>query len=246
MKFKSGMDVQPNNMPFAVTHKQHIINEYTAYLFGAIEDSNDFLSVIEVLNAAQQDDIVRINLSSVGGSLLATDTLLFEIKRAQERGVEVGVIGSGLIASAGSLILLAGTYFELSEDAMVMLHCGSLGESGTLAEFRAASTFGIKYMENTFRKHYRLFLSDEEIEQLINGRDFWLTSEEFVDRFVKRNELLAAEMEQGCECGQCDVDEQQEEAEQQASSLAPQEDKRSVPPPYAKRSRKKPEAQQGE
>ena len=232
MKFKSGMDVQPNNMPFAVTHKQHIINEYTAYLFGAIEDSNDFLSVIEVLNAAQQDDIVRINLSSVGGSLLATDTLLFEIKRAQERGVEVGVIGSGLIASAGSLILLAGTYFELSEDAMVMLHCGSLGESGTLAEFRAASTFGIKYMENTFRKHYRLFLSDEEIEQLINGRDFWLTSEEFVDRFVKRNELLAAEMEQGCECGQCDVDEQQEEAEQQTEQQI-------VPPPYAKRSRKK-------
>lgn len=193
---QAGMELAQDRAPFAVTHNQRIINEYTAYLFGAIEDSNDFLSVIEVLNAAQADDIVRINLSSVGGSLSATDTLLYEISRAQERGVEVGITGTGLIASAGSLILLAGTYFELSEDACVMLHCGSLGDGGTLAEFRSASAFHIKHMENIFRKHYRLFLTEEEIEQLLDGRDFWITSQEFCERFTKRNELLQKELEE--------------------------------------------------
>lgn len=213
----AGMEMPTDRAPFAVTHKQHIINEYTVYLFGAIEDSNDFLGAIEVLNSATPDDIVRINLSSVGGSLSATDTLLFEIFKAQERGVEVGVSASGLIASAGSLILLAGTYFELSEDAVVMLHCGSLGSGGTLNEYRVASAFHIRHMETIFKKHYRHFLSEEEIGQLLDGKDFWLTSEEFIERFKKRNEVISRELEV----------EQQEEEEP------------AIPAPYTRKQKRK-------
>lgn len=206
----AGMEVPMDRAPFAVTHKQHIMNEYTVYLFGAIEDSNDFLGAIEVLNSATPDDIVRINLSSVGGSLSATDTLLFEILKAQERGIEVGVSASGLIASAGSLILLAATYFELSEDATVMLHCGSLGDGGTLNEFRTASAFHIRHMETIFKKHYRHFLTDDEIQQLLDGKDYWLTSSEFVARYQARNESINAEMENSCECGECEIEERDE------------------------------------
>lgn len=216
----AGMEVPMDRAPFAVTHKQHVMNEYTVYLFGAIEDSNDFLGAIEVLNSATPDDIVRINLSSVGGSLSATDTLLFEILKAQERGVEVGVSASGLIASAGSLILLAATYFELSEDATIMLHCGSLGDGGTLNEFRTASAFHIRHMETIFKKHYKNFLTEDEIQQLLDGKDFWMTSLDFTERFTRRNELLAQEMEQQeCECGECHVEEEQEEELVQLPSL---------------------------
>lgn len=198
----SGMELQQDRVPFVVSHKQHVINEFPIYLFGEIQDASDFLSTIEALNTATPEDIVCINLSSVGGSLYATDTLLFEIRKAQERGIEVGVSGSGLIASAGSLILLAATYFELSEDAVVMLHCGSLGDGGTLAEFKAASTFHIKHMESIFTKHYKHFLSDEEIQQLINGKDFWLTASEFENRFKQRNELLMQEMKEAELCSE--------------------------------------------
>lgn len=179
----------------AVTHKQHVINEYNIYLFGEIKSSDQFLNAIEILNVATAEDIVKLNLSSVGGSLHACDTLLFEMQKAQARDVQIHIIGSGLIASAGSLILLNGSSFELSDDAVIMLHCGSLGESGTLAEFRTASRFYTDFMEHIFSKHYQYLLSDDEIAELVAGKDFWFTSHEFATRYEHMQECIANEMD---------------------------------------------------
>lgn len=39
------------------------------------------------------------------------------------------------------------------------------------------------------RTTYANFLTEDEIEALIGGKDFWLNAEEFSDRWTKRNEI---------------------------------------------------------
>lgn len=51
-------------------------------------------------------------------------------------------------------------------------------------------------MESIFTKHYKYFLSDDEIQQLLDGKDFWLTASDFESRFKQRNELLMKEMQE--------------------------------------------------
>jgi hypothetical protein len=46
-------------------------------------------------------------------------------------------------------------------------------------------------MKNT----YKHFFTDEELDQLVNGKDFWLNPEDFIARSEQRNAIMQQEME---------------------------------------------------
>jgi ATP-dependent protease ClpP protease subunit len=175
---------------FAVSYKP-IAGMFNIYLFGEIECAEQFISAIEVLQAASENDVVYIHLSTNGGSLDATDTFLAAMRDCDARVV---VKATGGVHSAGSVILLNADEFMLSENFNCLIHNGSTGVGGKFSDFIAQTKHVSTYMESVMRNTYAGFLSDAEIEALLEGKDFWMNADEFGKRFEARNTYMAEQV----------------------------------------------------
>ena len=177
---------------FTVTYTPIKSGIFNIYLFGVIEEASQFTSAIEVMAAASERDEVIIHLSTDGGSMDATDTFIASMHQCE---ANVVVKASGGVHSAGTIILLNADEFSLSENANFLLHSGSAGSGGKFSDFVAQSKHTIEYMERVLRKTYKHFLTNEELDALIEGKDFWLNAEEFAERYEIRNQALMEEFE---------------------------------------------------
>jgi ATP-dependent protease ClpP protease subunit len=183
-KGRRGYDEDESIGSFAVTYSPVRAGMYNIYLFGPIENATQFIGPIEVLNAATDMDIVVIHLSTPGGSLDATDTFLQAMHECEGRVI---VKASGGVHSAGSVILLHAPEFTLSDNFNMLIHNGSCGAIDDFNKFIARSKFNEDYMNNVFRATYEGFLTPDEIDAMIEGKDYWITAEEFVRRWQNRN-----------------------------------------------------------
>lgn len=174
---------------FAVTYAPVQAGIFNIYLFGMIEHASQFIGAIEVLNAASERDVVIIHLSTPGGSLDATDTFLAAMHECEARVI---VRASGGVHSAGSVILLHADEFTLSENFNCLIHNGSTGAFGDFNKFVSSAKHSQEYMETVMRATYAGFLTEDELDQMIEGKDFWLGPEEFSERHDARNEFLKA------------------------------------------------------
>lgn len=177
---------------FAVTYTPIKSGIFNIYLFGVIEDATQFIGAIEVLSAASEADEVHIHLSTDGGSMDATDTLLAAMGKTEAKVV---CHSSGGTHSAGTIILLSADEFSLSENANFLIHNGSAGSGGKFSDFKAQSKHSLAYMERVLRKTYHHFLNPEELDALIEGKDFWMDADEFITRYEVRNQMRIAEYE---------------------------------------------------
>lgn len=173
---------------FPVTVKYTGCRQFDCYLFEDIQSPFDFVDVIEAFNQADNGDVVNLHVSGVGGCVSSVDALLHAMEDAQERGVRVHCICTGLVASAMTFIPLCATSFELGQGFHALLHNGSLHNGGNFNEYRASSAFYVKYMESRLRSMYEHFLSEDEIQAMLDGRDIWLCADEWCNRFIARNE----------------------------------------------------------
>ncbi len=192
-KIKQGVELQHNSIPFPTAKGYQVHNDDKIFLYGPIETSFDFADAIEALSRCERDDTVTIYLSSPGGCVSAVDALLHAIKTAQDKGVVVHCTASGLCASAATFVLLECTSFELSDGFHALIHNGSLGDGGSYNQFRASTTFYLKYMEERLRDVYKHFLTEEELDQVMDGKDIWLSPEDWIERYSQRNEVYMQE-----------------------------------------------------
>lgn len=174
--------------PFNVSYTPIKAGVFNIYLFDVIESANQFIWAIEALQAAGENDLVIIHLSTDGGSLDATDTFLTAMRDCPARIV---VNASGGVHSAGTVILLEADEFTLSQNCCFLIHNGGCGSGGKYSDFKSHAAHNIRYMENVMRTTYADFLTEEEITSLLAGVDFWLNAEEFSARWTKRNEIQA-------------------------------------------------------
>lgn len=177
---------------FSVTYTPIKSGVFNIYLFGAIEEAAQFTSAIEVMSAATELDEVVIHLSTDGGSMDATDTFLSAMAHCDAKVV---VKASGGVHSAGTIILLSADEFSLSENSNFLIHNGGAGAGGKFSDFKAQSLHTVGYMERVLRRTYKHFLTEVELDALMDGKDFWLNAEEFADRYEVRNNALQAEFE---------------------------------------------------
>lgn len=186
----------PQRMFLIGTERSVTARSIPLFVHENIESPTDVVAHVDTLRQLEEGDWVDMYVSGQGGCVSSVDLLLHEMQKAMERGVSIHCICTGLVASAFSFIPLYSTSFELSEGFHALLHCGSAGVGGTLAEFKASSSFTTRYMETRLRDVYQGFLTDKEIQDMLEGKDMWLDSEEWIERFNKRNELLQQQLEQ--------------------------------------------------
>lgn len=183
----------PNDGDKIPQYKQSIVvNIFHFYIIDEIGDPRDFLDMINILKTAEEHDTIFIYLNTPGGSLQTTIQILGAIQQCQ--GTVVTCL-EGEVCSAGTLIFLTGDRHIVNQNCTFMIHNYSqwLGGKGNEVALR------VKYSELFFRKLafdiYGGFLSEDEINCMMEGKDYWMTSEMVVERLNLRNELLKKDIE---------------------------------------------------
>lgn len=172
--------------------------DYVIRLARPITEADDFADEFQILAAAGKDDTVRMLIVSPGGSL---DTCSLITKSMAECKASItGWIGP-TCASAGSAIALACDDWEVDEMSCLMIHTASFGDGGKAPEVEASVASKLRQIRRWVTNTYAGFLTEEEIENVIAGRDYWFDVENgLVERLTAyaeyRHDAMLARLEE--------------------------------------------------
>lgn len=165
---------------------------YSAELFGSIDSPSQFANIISAMSLMTELDTFELQLQSNGGCVDAGDALLMAIDKCEGH---VHIAASGGCHSMATAILLKAHSFELSEGFQALIHAGGTGFSSDFSEFKQYTEFNIKFHEKFIRRTYDSFLTEAEIEDVLNGKPIVLDAEGWVDRVGKRNDIARERIE---------------------------------------------------
>lgn len=175
--------------PNRIMVKDEVSRTYVIRMSRLITEADDFEEEFRVLACAGPNDIVKIIINSDGGNL-ATALLLCKAIRECEAHT-VAYIGM-FCASAATLIALACAEWEIDENSSFMIHTATYGVYGKAQEVSVQARHMDKMVKRLMFNSYTGFLSQEEIQGVIEGKDMWLEGEELVIRLSAFDEYRQA------------------------------------------------------
>lgn len=179
---------------YSVSYYPNKGGTYVINIDDEIGHVSQFQTAIQVLNMAKEEDEVEIHLSCCpGGSVDAGDTMLHAMRKTQ---AHIKIVASGGVHSMGTHLLLEADEFELSSGFNALIHCGSNGAYGAVNEYVAKSKFDLEFRTRQFREAYEGFLTEQEIDEVLEGKDIWLDAQSWCDRAVSRIEYYQEKIEQ--------------------------------------------------
>ena len=149
------------------------------YLTGEVSWVSEYIDFLRAIDDCKSGDQIQIHINNYGGYI---DTALNIYDALVKSEADVLIFIEGACASAASIIMLAGNGWEVLPHAYVMVHSWSGSYGGKWHEIKSK----LKYDEEVFNKQfceiYKKFMTDEEIKQCLDGKDFYFDSEETVKR----------------------------------------------------------------
>lgn len=167
--------------PNRILVKQKSVNDIIIRIARDITDPDDFADELQILAAAGEDDTVKIQLITNGGSVYTAHLLCRAIRECKAH--TIGYIGP-MCASAGTSIALACEEWEIDEMSTFMIHSASYGGWGKASEVKASINHTNRMMDRWIRNSYEGFLTEDEIERCLEGKDYYFDSEELGERLV--------------------------------------------------------------
>lgn len=154
--------------------------EIDVYITAEIVNPIEYNELCHLLRNATSKETIRLHINTPGGRLDSATMIIDAI--AVSDAYVIGVL-SGNVSSAGTMIALACDELECSSYLEFMIHYFSGGTGGKGNEIKAHSNFIDKHMPMIFKKMYAGFLTNKEIEDMIEGKDIWLNGDEVLERF---------------------------------------------------------------
>lgn len=155
-------------------------NIHHAYLTNGIEEPNCYNHLCHMLyNAAEYDEFI-LNINSPGGIIDSAFMIIDAIKSSKAKTT---ARLSGTVASAATIIALVCDDVITSEGLSFMIHNYSSGMQGKGHEMKARQQFIDRQLNRAFRDYYLGFLNQDEIEDVIEGKDIWFDNEEVDERW---------------------------------------------------------------
>ena len=218
----SDFDVLPlfpmPDMSNRLLRKEMTSTLYEYYLVDDIGEPSDYIEICDVLRSASPDDEVLIRINSGGGSLATANMLVNAIRESQ---AHVHGFIESTCASASTLIYLACHSYSLSEDADMMIHTSSSLYGGKEHEQHSYVTFSRKKIHKMVRNRYAGFLTEKEIENVLNGQDYYFDSAEIAERLESYAEFQQKKFEAELEA----LQKEQEDAIEGSASTKPKKKK---------------------
>lgn len=158
---------------------------YNCYVTGDIVDPYAYNEVCYVLEQAAEGETVYLHINTYGGHIDSAFKILSSIKRSKAKVI---ARCTGTVASAGTIIALSCHDMEVEDFTSFMIHNYSTGTQGKGHEIVDYINFTDKDLKKTFTQIYQGFLTTREINEIIKGKDMWLSAEDTRKRWYKKQE----------------------------------------------------------
>lgn len=159
---------------------------YEFYISGSIESPECYIDMFDIIRHARHDDVVKLYINSFGGDLF---TGIQFLRVLSETNALVVVSIEGACMSAATLLFLSADQVEITPHSSIMIHNYSSGTFGKGNEMHLQIQHERKWSETLFRDVYEDFLTTEEIQAVIDGKDIWLDSDDVMERMQKRADI---------------------------------------------------------
>lgn len=183
------LDNLSNSDHFALNVEAQVVKKliFHVRLNKDIGDPSEYTELLNVLRRAKEEDEVHIYINSPGGYLCST----VEIVNAMALCAGTVITHAcGTVASAATLIFLAGHIQIIMEDVEFMCHYYSTGFWGKGQELEKYAKHSKKSNQKFMKRFYKGFLTKKEFKSLCNGKDFWFGSKELAKRVQRRIKTL--------------------------------------------------------
>lgn len=190
-KKRSSEDDEDTAEPYALQmfNNPFKVNDVDVYLDEPIGPPVKYRHLLHFLRSMEKHDQLRIWINCPGGR---ADTMLDIIDGIQNAQGDVTIIVTGMAASAASIIALTAPKLIIGDRATFMCHNASAGAMGKMGEIVANVDFQRKQTEKIVREAYKEFLTEDEMEKLMIGQDYWFDTEEVKSRLEKRHAVQEA------------------------------------------------------
>jgi len=157
------------------------------YLTGRIEEADEYISVFDMIRHASEEDVIKIYVNSPGGDLFTA----LQFGRAMgDSDATIIVSVEGQCCSAATIIALAADMVELSNHCVWMCHNYSSGMIGKGHELHSQAEFERDWSIKLMKDIYDGFLSESEIQRMLNGADLWMGADDVMERLNKRQKRI--------------------------------------------------------
>ena len=158
-----------------------------AYIAGAIDEPFNYNELCYQLQHAPDDYTVTLHINTPGGIVDSAFMIAEAITSCSAK-----VVGklSGTVASAGTMITMACDEVVITPHLSFMIHNYSGGMAGKGHEMKARQKFTDEHLNDAFKSFYSGFLTEEEMDKVIEGTDMWMGSSEVLERWNARIESV--------------------------------------------------------
>jgi hypothetical protein len=163
---------------------------HEVFLDGEIEEPAKYRELISLLVNAGENDKIHLFINSNGGNLDSAGAIISGILTCQ---AEVTAFLMGACHSAASLITMYCHAVHVFDTAYIMIHTASFGSSGNTPTVKAHTDFTVKQCEKLLKDAYEGFLTQEEIDKVLNGIELWFDADQIKDRVKKRYKVFEVE-----------------------------------------------------
>jgi ATP-dependent protease ClpP protease subunit len=152
------------------------------YLSESITSSDNYTDLLHHLRTASSDDQFRLYLNNFGG-YLHTGVQLINAMR-DSPAVVITVVDAPVYSMA-SLLALCGDDIIINNNSYLMFHDYSGGTYGKGNELFIKALNDRQYTAQLFSDYAYPFLSEEEINDIFEGKDLYISAEEARKRMKK-------------------------------------------------------------
>lgn len=150
-------------------------NNTVAYLTDSIDEPSTYNELCFKLKTASPAEIFTLVINTPGGYIDSAVMLVDAIKSSKAKVIaEI----SGTVASAGTVITLACDEVNIADHTAFMIHNYSGGLQGKGHEMKAHQEFVDRNLNNSFKTFYKNFLTEAEMDSVIDGKDLWMDKAE--------------------------------------------------------------------
>jgi ATP-dependent protease ClpP protease subunit len=195
---KSRLDFEEDDVPLGPTKvlpyavQSHVRNTFMFKLDEPVAEPSYYRNIVDVCLQAKEDDEILFFLNTPGGLYSGLTTVLDAILRTE--ATTIAVI-QGECHSAGSIIALHCNLVDVSPYATMLAHSISYGTGGKDADIVAHVTHTTKQANSIVRETYEGFLTEQEIAQVLDGKQLYMDAEEIVARLEARDEYFDAQVQ---------------------------------------------------
>jgi ATP-dependent protease ClpP protease subunit len=153
-----------------------------------ITSPSNYRDVIHCLATCSENDSVNLLVNSSGGR---TDSIWQIIEAMKGCRGEVSVTVIGAAYSAASMLACMAPECYIADSAEFMLHTAHYGSIGTVPNVKGQTDFATRQINRLLDQAYTGFLTDKELSELKNGKEYWFDAEEAGKRMVRRYRYLS-------------------------------------------------------